>query len=226
MPHEGLSGGKMRIPGTFFLVLALTAFLSTAAIAADEQAPAAAPAPAPAPSSVTKIGYVDLQRALNESTAGKEAKAELEAVVKKMQEEIDKKMAEREKLKTELEKQSLALSAEARRQKADHLEKLQKEIERMISDSNAEMQKRQRDKEVAIIKDLKVVIDDIGKTDGYTIILPAEAILYSSEGTDLTGTVIERYNAMHEAAGEQKPEPKPEPKPDQKPEKKKPAPKK
>jgi len=184
----------MRKVAAFLVTIALTGFLANAAPAAD--------------SPQTKIGYVDLQRALNESTAGKEAKSELESVLKKLQEDIDRKMAEREKMKTELEKQSLVLSAEARREKADQLEKLQKEIERTITDSNTDIQKRQRDKEVAIIKDLKVVIDEIGKSQGYTIILPSEAILYSSEGTDLTRAVIERYDAMRKPApGKEAPSP-------------------
>jgi len=187
------TGGKMKKPAVFLLAMALVAFLSNAALAADS--PQASTTQAP-----TKIGYVDLQRALNDSGSGKAAKAELESVLKNLQQDIDRRMAEREKMKTELEKQSLVLSAEARREKADQLEKVQKEIERLIADSNAEIQKRQRDKEVAIIKDLKTVIDEIGKTEGYTIILPAEAILYSSEGIDLTGSVIQRYDAMRKPA--------------------------
>lgn len=164
---------------TLFILLAALAFFTLAANAGEN-----------------KIGYIDLQKALNESTKGKEAKVELEATMKKLQGEINTRMAEREKLKTELEKQSLVLSADAKRKKADSLEKLEKEIERMISDSNAEMQKKQRDKEVAILKDLKGIIDDIGKKEGYTIILPSDIILYSNEGIDLTQSLIDRYNAQ------------------------------
>ncbi len=147
----------------------------------------------------TKIGYVDLQRALNDSLAGKEAKTELESQMKVMQAEIDKRIAKRDKLKGDLEKQSSALSLDARRQKADQLEKMEKEVDRLISDANTEMQKRQRDKEMAILKEIKVVIDDIGKKDGYTMIVPSDVVLYSKDGTDLTQAVIDLYNAQRTA---------------------------
>jgi outer membrane protein len=176
-----------------FIPLVMAALLFTAAQASAQEAKPAE----------TKIGYVDLQRSLNDSAAGKEAKSELEADMKKKQAEIDKRVGERDKLKGELEKQSLVLSAEARRKRVDELEKIEKELERLISDANAEMQKRQRDKELVILRELKEIIDDIGKTEGYTVILPSDVILFSKDGTDLTASVIERYNAS-KAKGEKK----------------------
>ncbi|MDA8170123.1 MAG: OmpH family outer membrane protein [Nitrospiraceae bacterium] len=147
-----------------------------------------------------KIGYVDLQKALNESNAGKEAKTDLEDAMKKIQGDIDKKVAEREKLKAELDKQALVLSPEAKREKADQIDKLERETERMINDANVEMQKRQRQKEVAILQGIKGVIDSIGKKENYLIILPADVILYSKGGIELTDRVIDTYNKETAAA--------------------------
>ncbi len=146
-----------------------------------------------------KIGFIDMQQALNESEAGKVAKKELEDAVKERQGEINEKMAMREKLVAELEKQSVVLSEEARKQKQSELDKLTREIERLVEDSNTDLQKRQREFEVEIVKDLDSIISEIGKEGDYDLILPAEIILYSGEGLDITDQVIEKHDELYKA---------------------------
>src|SRR5215813_3444019 len=51
-----------------------------------------------------KIGYVDLQRALNESQAGKSAKERFQGEVSRAEQSLEKRKGELEKLKDELEK--------------------------------------------------------------------------------------------------------------------------
>ncbi len=55
----------------------------------------------------TKIGYLDMQRALNTSEAGKAAKDQLQDKLKKYQEQINVKQADLTKLKNDLEKQGI-----------------------------------------------------------------------------------------------------------------------
>lgn len=142
----------------------------------------------------TKIGYVDLQRALNDSNEGQAAKTELQAVMKGMQADIDKKIAERDKLKAELEKQSSVLSPKAKKQKEAALEKLTAETQQMITQSNTEMQQKQREKEVVILKKIKNAIEQIGKSEHYLVILPADVILYPGGTKEITDEVIQRVN--------------------------------
>jgi outer membrane protein len=141
-----------------------------------------------------KIGYIDMQKALNESEAGKKAKTELEQMVKERQVKIDAKVALRDKLVAELEKQSVVLSEDALRQKQDELDLLTREIERMASDARVELEKSQRELELDIVKDLEGIITKIGKEGEYIIILPAEIILFSVEGIDMTDLVIQKLN--------------------------------
>ncbi len=148
-----------------------------------------------------KIGFIDMQQALNESEAGKVAKKELEDMVRERQVKIDEKIALRDKLVAEIEKQSVVLSDEARRQKQDELEKLSREIERMVTDSNTELQKQQRELELEIVRDLDSIITEIGKEGKYTIIVPADIILYSAEGIDITDLVIEKHNKLYKSKG-------------------------
>ncbi len=140
-----------------------------------------------------KIGIVDVQRALNESEIGKKAKTELEGIIKKRQAEIDQKMLAKDRLAKELEKQQLVLKEEEYNKKQGELESIERELERLISDSNTEIQKLQRERETGILKDLDAIIMQIGKEGDFSLILPAEAIIYFGEGMDITDKVLERY---------------------------------
>jgi outer membrane protein len=165
-----------RVMGIFMLLL-----FSTGALAAEIE---------------VKIGYVNLQQALNESEYGKKTKAEIEDVIRKKQANIRSRVEKHEETKKELEIQSATLSEEAFRQRMSELQKEEREIERLISDSNAELQKVQREKEVQILTELDDIIDGIGEEGSFTLILPSEVILYATEDMDLTEQVIKRYDEM------------------------------
>ncbi|MDA8085634.1 MAG: OmpH family outer membrane protein [Nitrospiraceae bacterium] len=147
-----------------------------------------------------RIGYVDLQRALNESNDGKAAKIELQAVMKGLQADIDKKIAERDQMKAELEKQSSVLSPKAKKEKEAAIDKLTADTQQLITESNTEMQQKQRAKEVVILKKIKDAIEQIGKSEHYTVILPADVILYADGAKELTDEVIQRVNQTSPAA--------------------------
>lgn len=143
-----------------------------------------------------KVGVVDLIKALNESDAGKKAKADLEILIKTKQTSIDEKGKEIEKLKNDLEKQSSVLSADARKAKEDDLEKNIREYQRIVTDSQADVKKREGEFTGEILKDLRGIIEKMGQEGGYTMIIEnAEGIiLYSKPDQNLTEQVIKKYN--------------------------------
>jgi outer membrane protein len=143
-----------------------------------------------------KIGVVDLIRALNESDSGKKAKADLEGLIKEKQTDIDKKGKEIEKLKGELEKQSSALSPDARKSKEDDLEKSLREYQRLVTDAQNDVKKREGEFTGEIVKELRTLIEKTGTDEGYTLIIEnAEGIiLFSKKELDLTEKVIKKHN--------------------------------
>lgn len=143
-----------------------------------------------------KIGYVDLGRALNDSKRGKDAKAELESLVKQKQSQIDELEKKINSQRAEFEKQAGVLSEKARQEKQAEIEKAIQDYQKLVQDSQAEVEKKRRDLTTAILKELKNIIDEIGKKEGYTIILESSdgLILYSKEGLDLTERVIKLYD--------------------------------
>ena len=72
-----------------------------------------------------KVGYVDLQRAMNMSEHGKNVKIELEAIVKEKSEAVEKLAAERDALQQDLEKNRMVMSEEAVRDKIETIKKIE-----------------------------------------------------------------------------------------------------
>jgi len=143
-----------------------------------------------------KVGVVDLLKALNESDTGKKAKADLEAIIRGKQTVINEKGKEIENLRGELEKQSSALSPEAKKLKEEDLDRLLREYQRLVSDSQNDVKKRESEYTAEIIKEIRVIVEKIGQEQGYTLIIEnAEGIiLYSKKDLDLTEAVLKRYN--------------------------------
>lgn len=143
-----------------------------------------------------KIGYVDLQKALNESEAGKKAKNVFKAEVDRMEQSLERRKGEVEKLKDELEKKGLLLKEEERDSlERDYRQKL-RDFERQYKDSQQELQIKDRELTGRILEELRQVIYDMGEQGNYTLILEGNntVVLYGSKAIDLTETVIKTYN--------------------------------
>ena len=150
-----------------------------------------------------KIGYVDLQRALNESEAGKKAKEEFKVQVDKLQGQLKRQKDDIDSLKDQLEKKSLVMKEEERGNLEDDYRKKLRDFERNYKDSQADLQKKDNELTGGIIKDLQEIIHAYGEREGYTLILEAtsSAVLYGAKSADLTDEVMRAYNVQHPPKG-------------------------
>ena len=148
---------------------------------------------------VPKIGYVDLQRALNESEAGKKAKEEFKAQVDKLQASLKKQKDEIDSLKNQLEKKSAVMKEAQRSNLEEDYRKKLRDFERNYKDSQTDLQQKDNELTGGIIKDLQEIIRDHGEREGYTLILEStsSAVLYGSKSADLTEEIIRQYNSQH-----------------------------
>ena len=143
-----------------------------------------------------KIGYVDLQRALNESEAGKKAKEDFKVQVDKLQAQLKRQKDDIDSLKDQLEKKSVVMKEEERANLEDEYRRKLRDFERNYKDSQTDLQKKDNELTGAIIKDLQEVIRGYGEREGYTLILEAtsSAVLYGTKSADLTDEVMKLYN--------------------------------
>jgi outer membrane protein len=144
-----------------------------------------------------KVGIVDLQRALNESLAGKKAKEQFKVEFDKMQGSLKGEKDRLDKMKDDLEKQSVVLKADERKTKAEEFDRRTRDLRRKLEDSDAELRKKDQELTGDILKDLAQVIQEIGQRDNYTVVLEnsSSSVLYGAKSIDMTDEVIRTFDS-------------------------------
>lgn len=160
------------------MLFVLAAGMATAAVAAEP----------------LKVGFINVDRAANESEPGKKAVSELTAFIESKRGVIVEKAKSIEKLRAELEKQAAIISVEAKKSKAAEIERLERELQRMDADARLETEKKHRELTESIYKEVLEVVEKIGQEEKYTMILPAQTVVFIDKTFDITDRVIKRYN--------------------------------
>lgn len=144
----------------------------------------------------TKIGFVDVQRVIVSSSAGREAKDRLEKEKNTMQKEIDTKKTEIDKIKEELEKKAMVLSPEVKKEKEELMQRKIREVRRLLDDYQKELDLRDQELTQKILQDLGGVIDKLGKEKNYIIIFEKRGagIIYGSKEIDLTDEIMKMFD--------------------------------
>lgn len=144
-----------------------------------------------------KIGIIDLQQVIASSKAGKAAKAQFEGEFKQKQQIIESKRAQLERMKNEFIQNGPVMNEVTRKQKADQIEQLDKELQRSRADFRDELQKKDFELLEKILKDLDGILQSIGKSEGYTLIIEKNegGVIFSSPTIDITQKVIQSYDA-------------------------------
>ena len=149
-----------------------------------------------------RIGYVDLQRALNEVDEGKAAKALLKKDFDEKQKQLDAKKTEFEKLQADFEKQAVVMSEQARKDKGQDLDRRARELQALFMNLQKDLSDRERDATRGIFDKMANIVREIAEADGFTMVLEKGAgIVYAPPSLDLTNELIRKYNARHPAAG-------------------------
>ncbi len=152
----------------------------------------------PAMAETQKIGYVDLQKALNLSSAGKEAKEKIKAKVQTYDAEVRERQEELKKLKDDLEKQAMLLSEEARNAKERDYQQKVKDYQRFTKDIQETLQQTDADLTRKILESLLKVVQEVGKSEGYTLVLEKteSSIVYADESIDISDEVIKAFDKL------------------------------
>ncbi len=144
-----------------------------------------------------KIGYVDLQKAIQETSAGKKAKKDLEKEFNSKKADLQKKEADLKKMGDDLEKKKVALSDDVRAKKTQELQGEMMKFQREVGESQMNIQKKERDLTQPIIDKLQGSIEKVAKKDGYTMVLEKseQSVLWAQKDADLTEAVVKDFEA-------------------------------
>ncbi|MDI6687240.1 MAG: OmpH family outer membrane protein [Desulfobacterales bacterium] len=143
---------------------------------------------------IAKIGIIDFQRILETSSAGKLSQSEIDKKVKKMEAELKEKGAAIQELQKKLERDALVMSKEMREEKGREVRiKINdfKALNKTYSDELRELESRLV---MRIKNDVLDIIKNIGKKEGYLLIIEKSSVLYYPNAIDLTDKLIQTYN--------------------------------
>ena len=159
-----------------------------------------------------RIGVVDLQAVLDGSVRGKAAKERLKELGDQLQKEIqakrefkERKEEELQNLRSEIQRQGLVLSEQARMGKEEEFRKSIRELRRFIDDTNKfidDATQEFREKEVRetqlLLVDIREIVREVGVSGQYTFILEgndtATLVLFIDPAVDLTEEIIQRFD--------------------------------
>jgi outer membrane protein len=149
-----------------------------------------------ASSSELKIGYINSQRIIDESKAGKDTTKKMEEFKIESTVKLEQRNKEIEELEQELRKKEFVITPETK-----------KEIEEKIRDKSLELKffKESKEKELKELfyKNLKgienqvlTIVQRIGQEEGFDLILGRDesGILFANPKYDLTDKVIQIYD--------------------------------
>ena len=126
-----------------------------------------------------KIGYVDVQRAVQEVEEGKAARSRLQAELKEKRADLDKKRADLEKMKADYDKQAPVLSEDAKRQKQEQLQKAFLEAQSAAGQMQEELSGKEQEAMQSISKRLLQVVAELSDKENFTFVLDKAALLYA-----------------------------------------------
>lgn len=163
---------------------------------------AAAGLAAAASAQTVKIGVIDSQKILENSTEGKRVLSQLEEKGKSLQAELTKIAEQIKQLENKLTTQRLTLTESAAAQITADLDRKRTDQKRMAEDANREGQELQYRLFNKVQGELIPVIEAVGKEKGLDIIfdLAKSGAVYFNPAADLTSEIIRRYDATKAAA--------------------------
>ena len=158
----------------------------------------------------TKYGVVNIQRVLRISKGGRAASSSLERERKRLQSTIGKRREELTKiankardLQLEIEQKSAIWRQEEKERKAFELRSQRRELarendnlRRLVRESERDLQDRRRLATEKVLKEVRVIVEEIGKQDGFDVIVDSTSggVLFYSPRVDLTERVLKLYD--------------------------------
>lgn len=145
-----------------------------------------------------KIGYIDLQKAIQSTKAGQKAKAEMEKDIEKRKKEIQEKEKDLQKMTQDYEKKSMVLSEEVKQKKQIELQQEIGKYREQVAKTQMELQGKERDLTTPILDKLKKAIEKIAKDEKLSMVLEKaeHSVMWADSQLDITDKVVQAFEKM------------------------------
>jgi len=146
----------------------------------------------------SKVGYVDLQRALNEVADGRNAKAKLKKEFDARQKELDDKQEELKKMQADLQAKGDVMTEDARRKAQVEMDTKVMDVSRLYAKLQKELQQKEHDATKGIFAKMSNIIKSIAEAEGVSMVFEKtdSGLLFAQPSLDLTNELIRRYNSQ------------------------------
>lgn len=150
------------------------------------------------------IAYLDSQRILIESAAGKDAYDKLEAVKNEKQFEIDKMLATLKELGDTISAKSPTMKDSARQELELKYEQEQRKYNRFVKDAQEELRRVELTLVKPISDEVNVIIEEYGNKNALDLILDRRnpGIIYTSKKLDITDDILKLYDKKYQESRE------------------------
>ena len=138
-----------------------------------------------------KVGFINLQRLVNESKMGKAARADIQKMRKQREEIVSNKLWEVNNLKSLLTEKGASMDPVEKRNKIEALRSAYKEYQRLLADAKEDILREDRELVAIILKKADGVLKQVAKKRKYTIIIKdPKAVGYLDPSVDITDEVL------------------------------------
>lgn len=143
-----------------------------------------------------KIGFINLQEIMQNSSAGKKAADDFKKFYEKETQEIKATENQLKKMKEELEKQGSIMTQSSRSEKEAAYQKKMRDYQLLVNDTNEELKKRDQEMTQKLMPGIIKIVRSIAEREKYTLVIDVATmpIPYYAKESDFSSRVIEEFN--------------------------------
>ncbi len=145
----------------------------------------------------TKIGFIDVQKAISSTKDWKKGFAAFKASFQKQKKLIAKKEEKIKKMLGDLNKQSFVLDPKLKKKKEDNFRKEKVAFERYVEDQNNDFGKKEKEMTQKLLLQMIEIVHKLGKDRKYSMILEKKSVLYHDKGNDITSLAVKAYDRKY-----------------------------
>lgn len=149
----------------------------------------------PATAADLKVAVVNLQTVLETSTAGKAAQEQLKSQRDRLESDLKTKGNELQELEKRLQRDTMVMSKETREEKEREFRIKASDFQALQKKYRTDLQDLERQLMGDLQKEVSVLVNEIGKKDGYTLIISNIGVLYTLPANDITARLVQELNA-------------------------------
>jgi outer membrane protein len=142
-----------------------------------------------------QAAYIDMQKAIQSTKAGKSARTTLEQEFNRKKDELKKKEEQLKKEAEEFEKKRMVLSEQKRNEQQEALQQKMMAFQQELQQSQANIQQKERELTQPILEKIQKVISEVAKKKGYSMIFEkgSQGVMWAKSELDITDEVISAF---------------------------------